>query len=263
MSVAAPRAGTRPPRPTRIPIAPRVEDARADTEALQRKADQVTRGGARAAVLGVNDGLVSNLCLILGLAGASASQGAVRLAGVAALVAGAFSMAAGEWVSVRAQVELYTGVLGELRRLVGRNPHLVLSRLADKLEEAGMDTRTAQQASTEMPLDEDRFFAFCARTLFGVNTEELGSPMTAAVSSFVLFSVGAAVPLAPWFFIDGGAAVAWSIGLTAVITLVVGATVSWLSSAPVVRGASRQLAIVALASAVTFGVGKVFGTSVS
>jgi VIT1/CCC1 family predicted Fe2+/Mn2+ transporter len=263
MSIAAPRAVARRSHPTRIPIAPRVEDARADTVALQRKADQVTRGGARAAVLGVNDGLVSNLCLILGLSGASASQGAVRLAGFAALIAGAFSMAAGEWVSVRAQVELYSGVLAELRRLVGRNPYLVLSHLAEKLEEAGMDTATARQASTEMPLDEARFFAFTARTLFGVNSDELGSPLTAAASSFLLFSVGALVPLLPWFFTDGGAAVAWSIALTGLATVVVGAAVSWLSSASLVRGATRQLLIVALASSVTYAVGRLFGTAVA
>ena len=89
----------------------------------------MSRGGARAAVLAVNDGLISNLCLILGVAGASASQGSIRLAGFASLIAGAFSMAAGEWVSVRSQVELYGGVLREMRGLLQRNPKVVLDEL--------------------------------------------------------------------------------------------------------------------------------------
>jgi hypothetical protein len=109
-------------RPTHIPIERDVRDAAADTADLRRKADQVARGGTRAAVLGANDGLVTNLCLILAVAGASASQSSVRLAGFASLIAGAFSMAAGEWVSVRSQKELAVGLLSELRRLIARNP---------------------------------------------------------------------------------------------------------------------------------------------
>jgi hypothetical protein len=97
-------------------------DVRADTAALAARATQVARGGARAAVLGVSDGLVTNICLILGIAGAQASARDVRLAGIASLIAGAVSMAAGEWVSVRSQVELFRGVLDDLRRLVARNP---------------------------------------------------------------------------------------------------------------------------------------------
>ena len=108
--------------PTKIPIEPTVRDAAADTEALRRKAQQVARGGTRAAVLGANDGLVTNLCLILAVAGADATPSAVRLAGFASLVAGAFSMAAGEWVSVSSHRELAVGLLVELRRLIARNP---------------------------------------------------------------------------------------------------------------------------------------------
>lgn len=165
-----------------------------DSDRLQRRADLVARGGARAAVLGANDGLISNLSLILGVAGANATQGSVRLAGFASLVAGALSMAAGEWVSVRAQVDLYGGVLAELHTLVATSPALVLDRLSTKLEDIGMDTDTAKRAATEIPLDEDSFFAFTARTVFGINSDELGNPVTAALSSLLLFAVGALVP---------------------------------------------------------------------
>src|SRR5206468_12915374 len=116
---------------------PRPADPAADATDLARRVAQVSRGGARAAVLGVSDGLVTNICLILGVAGAQASASAVRLAGFASLIAGAFSMAAGEWVSVRSQVDLYQGLLDELRRLVARDPELILDALAAHLEQAG------------------------------------------------------------------------------------------------------------------------------
>ena len=249
--------------PTTIRADPTVVDARADAADLQARIAQVTRGGARAAVLGVNDGLVSNVCLILAVAGADASRSGVRLAGFASLLAGALSMAAGEWVSVRSQVELYGGLLGELRRLVARNPKLVLDELVDHLEEAGFGRTTAQLASTELPLDERRFLDFTARTVFGVNPAELGSPMTAAVSSLLLFAGGALVPLLPWFFTEGTGAAVLSVVLTGLASLVVGGVVSRSSNRPVGVGALRQLLIVAAASAVTWGVGSLFGTAVS
>jgi len=247
----------------RIPIAARVDDGSADTAALRRKAQQVARGGARAAVLGINDGLVTNLCLILAIAGANGTQSAVRLAGFASLIAGAFSMAAGEWVSVRSQAELSGGVLTELRRLIGRNPKLVLDELSSQLVEDGFGDETAKRASTELPLDEDRFLSFTARTMFGVNPNELGSPFVAAGSSLALFSVGALIPLAPWFFTQGGVAEVWSVVLTAGTSLVVGGAISSSSGNSAVRGGARQLAIVVLASAITYGIGSLFGTAVS
>lgn len=247
----------------RIRIAARPGDAQADAAELRRKADQVARGAARAAVLGVNDGLVTTLALILGLAGANASVSSVRLAGFASLVAGALSMAAGEWVSVRAQVELYQGVLGELRSLVARNPKLVLDAVEDKLEDFGFDTSTAKKASTEVGLDEGLFLSFAARNVFGVNDAELGSPMTAALSSLALFSLGALVPLAPWFFTQGGAGVAWTVTLTTLSAVGVGAYIGRSGGTSIARAAFRQLVIVALAAGVTYGIGWLFGTTVA
>ncbi len=244
-------------------IAPYIEDATADAAELKAQAQRVARGGARAAVLGVNDGLVSNLCLILGVAGASAGQGAVRLAGFASLIAGACSMAAGEWVSVRAQVELYGGVLGGLRRLLERNPQIVLDQLVKRLEEIGLDTSTSKLASSEMGIEEDRLLEFAARNVIGIDPDETGSPMTAALTSLVLFAGGALVPLLPWFFTSGTAGMLWSSALTGVAALGVGAWISWSSGRPLRQGATRQLAIVIAASAVTYGIGRLFGTAVS
>ena len=237
-------------------------DELSDADRLQRRANLVARGGARAAVLGANDGLISNLSLILGVAGADASQGSVRLAGFASLVAGALSMAAGEWVSVRAQVDLYGGVLAELRSLVAHSPALVLDRLSSKLEDIGLDTDTAKRAATEIPLDEDSFFAFTARTVFGINSDELGSPVTAALSSLLLFAAGALVPLMPWFFTRGLAGAVWSLALTAIGSLFVGAYVSRSAGMPQWKGALRQFLIVVAAAGVTYGIGKFAGTAI-
>lgn len=240
-----------------------VVDGAADAAELKARTETVSRGAARAAVLGVNDGLVTNLSLIIAMAGASANQSAVRLAGFASLIAGAFSMAAGEWVSVRSQVELYQGILAELRSLVRRNPRLVLEQLATKMEDAGFGTDTARRAASELPLDEGRFFDFAARTLFGLDPEELGSPRVAAVSSLALFAAGALVPLAPWFFASGAVAVSLSIVLTAVASVAVGSWISSTSGNGLVRGGARQLGIVVVTAAVTWAIGKAFGTAVA
>jgi len=239
-----------------------VADPASDAVELASRVAQVARGGARAAVLGVNDGLVTNLCLILAVAGANASRTGVRLAGFASLVAGSLSMAAGEWVSVRSQVELFTGLIDELRRLVSRNPRLILSELSTHLEAAGFGRETAQTASTELPLDEPRFVRFAATTLFGINPDELGSPATAAGTSLAYFAGGALVPLLPWFVTRGVVATWLSIVLTGVASVAVGAVVGRSSGRSVVRGAGRQLAIVAGAAAVTYGIGRLFGTAV-
>jgi vacuolar iron transporter family protein len=250
-------------QPYATPSEPRAADPSSDAQRLRARADTVTRGAARAAVLGVNDGLVTNLCLILAVAGASATQSSVRLAGCASLLAGAFSMAAGEWVSVRSQVELYEGILDELRALLRRNPKLVLDELTDKLVTAGLSIDTARAASTELPLDQRRFFDFTARTVFGLNPDELGSPVTAALSSLALFSVGAVVPLLPWFVTSGGAAVVASVIATGVAGFAVGAWISRSAGRSATRGGSRQLAIIVAAAAVTYTIGAVFGTAVA
>lgn len=214
-------------------------------------------------MLGVNDGLVTNICLILGLAGAHLSSGDVRLAGIASLLAGAFSMAAGEWVSVQSQAELYDGLLAEVRRLVARNPGLVLDELARHLEQAGLARATAQTAASDLTLDEDRFFSFSARTLFGINPAGLGSPITSAVTSLAYFAMGAFVPLLPWFFLHGTAAAVTSFVLTAAASLMVGGVVARSSDRSILHGAFRQLGISICAAGVTFGIGRLIGTTVA
>jgi vacuolar iron transporter family protein len=242
--------------------APAPADPSSDAHDLQTRVATVAKGGARAAVLGVNDGLVTNVCLILAVAGASSGVDEVRIAGLASLIAGAFSMAAGEWISVRSQVELFEGIVDELHRLARRNPKLLLDELTAKLEDSGLANDTAQRVSTELPLEGDRFVDFTARTVFGFDPGEVGSPMVAAVSSFALFVSGAIVPLAPWFVTSGTPAIVASVTLTALASLAVGGWVSRSSERPVIQGASRQLAIVIVASIVTYGIGSLFGTAI-
>ncbi len=251
-----------PTEPYVAASAPSPTDPDSDARQLQSRVAAVTRGGARAAVLGVNDGLVTNVCLILAVAGASSGVDEVRIAGLASLIAGAFSMAAGEWISVRSQVELFDGIVDELHRLARRNPKLLLDELTSKLEESGLATDTAQRVSTELPLEGKRFVDFTARTVFGFDPGEVGSPIVAAVSSFALFTAGATVPLAPWFFTSGNLAIGLSVTLTALASLAVGGWVSQSSDRPVIQGASRQLAIVIVASIVTYGIGSLFGTAI-
>jgi vacuolar iron transporter family protein len=249
-------------RPYTPAIDPYPGDGAADAEALRKKAQQINRGATRAAVLGVNDGLVSNLCLILGVAGASASQSSVRIAGFASLIAGACSMAAGEWISVQSQVDMYNGVVGELRRLTQRNPLVVLTALIDRIVESGVERTSASKLASELPLDEERFFSFSAKTIFGVDPDDQGSPLVAAGSSLSFFAVGAIVPLAPWFLTSGGAGVIWSIVLTAMASLIVGGFVGRSSDSSVTKAAIRQFLIVLVVAALTFGIGKAFGTAI-
>ena len=129
--------------------------------------------------------------------------------------------------------------------------------------DSGFAKDTAQRVATELPLDEAQFLDFSARTLFGINPEELGSPSTAALSSLGLFTAGALVPLVPWFITRGTTATIASVVATAVASMLVGGWVSRSSDRPVAAGAVRQLLIVIAASAVTYGIGKAFGTAIA
>lgn len=233
-----------------------------DSHILAQRAAQVQRGGARAAVLGVNDGLVSTLCIVLGVAAAGQPQNTVLLAGLAGLVAGSISMAAGEWISVKSQVELFQGILGDLRTMVKRDKVLLDETLAAHFIEDGYAAKTASTATKELSKDTERYFATYAEQVIGMNPDELGSPWVAAGSSFALFTAGALAPLAPWFFVGGETAMVWSVVLTALGSLVAGGYVALSSGRSLAYGAVRQLLIVVLASIVTIGVGRLFGVVV-
>ncbi len=235
----------------------------ANSDVLAKRSLQVQRGAARAAVLGVNDGLVSILCIVLAVAGAGAEPRSVLLAGFAGLIAGAVSMAAGEWISVRAQVELFSGILGDISNLIHHDRPLLVSQLADSLVKNGHEDETAERAAREIASDDRHLKDVYARQVMGFNPEELGSPWIAALSSLILFTVGALAPLAPWLFTNRPVAIWLSIILTGVGGLIVGGYISKSSGKSILHGAFRQLLIVALASVVTYGIGYIFGVSVA
>jgi VIT1/CCC1 family predicted Fe2+/Mn2+ transporter len=237
-------------------------DRKKDSEILARRAVQVQRGAARAAVLGVNDGLVSTLCIVLTVAGAGASSHSVLLAGFAGLLAGAVSMAAGEWISVRAQVELFGGVIKDIKKLVVGDKVLLADQVAESLVTTGHSPETAKTAATEIASNEAHLTDVYTRQVIGFNPDELGSPWLAAVSSFALFTLGALAPLAPWFFTDDVLAIWLSVIFTGIGGLIVGGYISASSGNNIAKGALRQLAIIILAAGVTYGVGYLFGVSV-
>lgn len=235
-----------------------------DSQLLAERTVQVQRGGARAAVLGVNDGLVSTVSLILGVAAAGASESAVLMAGFAGLVAGAFSMAAGEWISVQSQVDLFKGILSDLKKLIKHDKQLLIDQIEENFEEAGVTATTAKKAAKEIAADNEQVFSVYSTRVMGLNPDELGSPWIAAVASFGLFTLGALAPLAPWFFAKSSdAPYIWaSIILTGAGSLIAGGYVGKTSGHGTVRGAIRQLLIVLVASAVTYGIGYIFGVTV-
>jgi VIT1/CCC1 family predicted Fe2+/Mn2+ transporter len=217
-------------------------------------------GGARAAVFGISDGLVSNVALILGVAGAQPSPGAVRLAGVAGLIGGAFSMATGEYISMRAQSELMERELDVERRAILAEPELERRELAAIYRERGLDADLAEELSTRMMRDPELALETHAREELGFVPGDTGNPVEAALASFVSFAVGALIPLLPWLVTGGTTAVLWSVALGAVGSLVVGGALSIFTGRSWVWSALRQLLISGSAAAVTFAVGHAIGS---
>lgn len=229
---------------------------------LARRAAQVQRGGARAAVLGVNDGLVSTLCIVIGVAATGADAATVLVAGFAGLLAGAISMAAGEWISVKAQVELFQGVLVDVKQAIKDHRKVLTDNLAKSFESHGIDSKTASHAASDVAADDSKLLSMYSSQVIGVNEDELGSPWTAAISSFLLFTAGAIPPLFPWIIgLHDWPGIGLAIALTGLGSLFVGGYTAHSSGKNMTYGALRQLLIVLFAAVVTYGVGHVFGVA--
>jgi VIT1/CCC1 family predicted Fe2+/Mn2+ transporter len=223
----------------------------------------ISGGAARAAIFGVSDGLVSNVSLILGMAGAaSARPGIVRLAGLAGLIAGAVSMAAGEYVSMKAQQELFERELDMERREIRRRPFVEQVELADIYQSRGVESDTAMQLAGEMMRDPELALETHAREELGIDPRALGSPIRAALSSFATFAVGALVPLLPWFFTRGTAATVISLVGAALAAVGVGGLLARFTGRSRLYTASRQLAFAMVPAAITYGVGTAVGIGV-
>ena len=232
--------------------------ARAD----RQRAREVQSGATRAAVLGLSDGLVTNVALILGVAGAQASGRFVLLAGFASLVAGAASMAVGEYVSMAAQVELLQRLLADYREHLRRAPEQAREEIEEFIRRGGVSQATAHNASQQIAMVPDRALAVYARSL-GLDPDELGSPWKAAITSLLTFAGGALLPLVPWFFWTGTEAAVGSIALGAASAIAVGGMLGYLGGRNVAWNALRQLVALALAAAATWGAGRLFNATVT
>jgi VIT1/CCC1 family predicted Fe2+/Mn2+ transporter len=222
----------------------------------------VSGGWARAAVFGVSDGLVSNVALILGVAGASTDAPLVRVAGISGLLAGAFSMAAGEYVSVKAQNELIEREIEVERRSIEEKPEAETNELASIYEQRGVGAAQARRLAIAIMADPEVALDVHTREELGVAPDHLASPYAAAGSSFGAFAVGALVPLVPWFFGGGTVAVIASLVLALLAAVAVGVAVARYTERSAVRTSVRQVAVAAVSCAITFAIGSAFGTQV-
>jgi len=230
-----------------------------ETEARHRPVESGTN--LRAAVFGVNDGLISNCSLILGVAGATSSAPIVLLTGVAGLVAGAFSMAAGEYVSVRSQREMYEHQIGLERKELAQYPDEEAEELALIYVARGLARDQAVALAERSVSDPESALDTLAREELGLNPDELGSPWGAAVSSFASFATGAAVPLVPFLALGPDTALVTAIAATGAALFGVGAVISLFTGRSAVRDGLRMLAIGAAAGAITYSIGRLLGVS--
>ena len=200
-------------------------------------------------MFGINDGLVSNASLILGVAGANSDPGVVVLTGVAGLTAGAFAMAAGEFVSVRSQRELFEYQIGLERDELAEYPEAEAQELALIYEAKGLAPGEARRLAKRLVADPEHALDTLAREELGLNPDELGSPWQAAVSSFLSFAVGAGIPLLPFVFAARAHALPIAGLLTALALFAVGATLSLFTGRGALPSGIRMLLLGALAAA--------------
>ena len=220
-------------------------------------------GNLRASVFGVNDGLVSNASLLLGVAGAGARSDFVLMTGLAGLLAGALSMAAGEYVSVRSQREMYEYQIALEREEVAEYPEEEAEELALIYQARGVELEQAREVSRALLARPEQALDVLAREELGLNPDDLGSPWGAATSSFLSFGAGAAIPLIPFIArLSGTVALVGTAALTAVSLFAVGLTLSLFTGRDALRGALRMVLIGGGAGLVSFLVGRALGVAI-
>src|SRR6185295_17617730 len=219
-------------------------------------------GTLRAVIFGVSDGLVSNLALVMGIAGASGGQGSfVLLAGIAGLLAGSFSMAAGEYISMQSQRELFERQIALERAELEAMPGEEQAELAQVYRSKGFTESEAATIAERMFRDPQHALDTLVREELGLDPDELGSPWGAAAGSFVAFAIGALVPVIPYLFGGGTAVLAASLGLSLLALFAVGAAVSLLTGRGMIFSGFRQLGIGLAAALVTYAIGSLIGVN--
>lgn len=235
------------------------DKAAREVDRVQHEHSDVTGGWLRPAVFGASDGLVSNFALIAGVTGGRSDSSTVLLAGLAGLAAGAFSMAAGEWISVRSQAEQAMAEI-ELERLeIQRNPHAEQRELAQMYIAKGLEPQLAHEVARQLSRDPEAVLDVHVREELGIDVAGLPSPWLAAGSSFVSFAIGALLPVLPYLF--GAGTMLPALVLTLVGLFLCGAFVTRLTPRPWWYGGGRQVLVGAVAAAVTFGFGSLVGAT--
>ena len=228
----------------------------------QRHRSVGSGGALRAAVFGMNDGLVSNTSLILGIAGAGAEPRTLLLTGIAGLLAGAFSMAAGEYVSMRSQRELFEYQIGQERDELAQYPEEEAEEIALIYRARGLELEEARTVARKLMSDPEHALDTLAREELGLNPDDLGSPWGAAWTSFLAFAAGALLPLAPHLWLAGPSAV-WATAAVALVALFsVGAALALFTGRGALASGLRMVLIGSAAGAATYGIGRLFGVSV-
>lgn len=217
----------------------------------------------RAAVLGANDGLVSNLSLVMGVAGAELAGTTILITGLAGLLAGATSMAMGEWLSVQSSRELYQRQIEIEAEEISAMPDEEEEELALIYQAKGLGEEQARELAARLMADEAMALDTLAREELGIDPEELGgSAWEAAATSFILFAVGAIIPVSPFIFLSGMTAVITSLVLSAIALFLIGGGITLLTGRSVLYTGMRQVLFGLAAAAVTFGLGRLIGVSI-
>lgn len=234
---------------------------------LHQMKEHHTRGTAggrlRAAIFGMNDGLVTNASLVVGVAAAEPGRQVVVLAGIAGLVAGAFSMAAGEYISMTVQREMFESQIALERRELEEDPEWEHEEVAIIFRAKGLPADDAERIADHVMAQPEVALDLMAREELGLNPDDLGAPWGAASSSFASFALGAVVPLLPYIFLGGAPALIAALVLAGLTILVVGGLTARLSYRSPWFGGARALLIGAVATSVTYVVGRLVGVAVS
>ena len=230
----------------------------------ERHRGGVSGGNLRATVFGINDGLVSNAALVIGVAGSGAAPSIVLMTGAAGLLAGALSMAAGEYVSVRSQRDMYEYQISLEKEELAEYPEEEAEELALIYEARGMDIEQARTFARSLLGNPDHALDVLAREELGLNPDDLGSPLGAASSSFLAFALGAVIPLAPFLIgLPAHSVMGWTIGVTAIALAAVGMLISLFTGRNAWLGAARMVAIGGGAGVIAWLVGSWLGVALA
>lgn len=230
---------------------------------FEKRHRSVGGNALRAAVLGGNDGLVSNFSLVMGIAGASSGQKEVLLTGLAGLLAGALSMALGEWISVKSSQELFENQMELEKEELEINPEGEEKELALIYMSKGITEAEAKRMAADIIKDKDRAHEVLIKEELGINAEDLkGSAMEAAITSFILFAVGAIIPVIPFFFTGGTSAIIFSAAFSAIGLFIIGAAITLFTGKNVWYSGMRQVLFGLSAAAITFFIGKLIGVNI-